>query len=220
MGRNDKHTTTPIQHVIIIVGENRSFDHLFATYKPRSGDKVWNILSEGIITAQGQPGPRFAHAVQNRALDNTTYMINPLITGPYRTVPPTNLNFTPNQQTSNNPPFISTSVAAQYDYGLLPDDLVTLTTGASGLPYQTIDTRITNVLNLNSGPYTLDPGGQFGPIRQQSGAPFLPDVPTARLQRCLRHPRQSQRLPRGPVPVGRSYYRRWKQRQTSTTKLH
>ena len=158
MGRNDKHTKTPIQHVIIIVGENRSFDHLFATYKSRSGDKVWNILSEGIVTAEGQPGPRFARAVQNRALDNTTYMISPLITGPYRTLPPTNLNFTPNQQTSNNPPFTSTSVAAQYDYGLLPEDLVTLTTGASGLPYQTIDTRITNVLNLKSGPYTLDPG--------------------------------------------------------------
>jgi phospholipase C len=28
-------TATPIKHVIIIVGENRSFDHLFATYVPR-----------------------------------------------------------------------------------------------------------------------------------------------------------------------------------------
>ena len=27
-------TETPIKHVIIIVGENRSFDHLFATYQP------------------------------------------------------------------------------------------------------------------------------------------------------------------------------------------
>ena len=27
-------TATPIKHVIIIVGENRSFDHLFATYIP------------------------------------------------------------------------------------------------------------------------------------------------------------------------------------------
>jgi phospholipase C len=26
-------TSTPIKHVIIIVGENRSFDHLFATYE-------------------------------------------------------------------------------------------------------------------------------------------------------------------------------------------
>ena len=28
-------TATPIKHVIIIVGENRSFDHLFATYVPK-----------------------------------------------------------------------------------------------------------------------------------------------------------------------------------------
>ncbi len=28
-------TATPIKHVVIIVGENRSFDHLFATYVPR-----------------------------------------------------------------------------------------------------------------------------------------------------------------------------------------
>src|SRR5262249_961806 len=27
-------TASPIKHVIIIVGENRSFDHLFATYVP------------------------------------------------------------------------------------------------------------------------------------------------------------------------------------------
>ena len=27
-------TTTPIKHVIVIIGENRSFDHIFATYEP------------------------------------------------------------------------------------------------------------------------------------------------------------------------------------------
>ncbi len=30
-GDRDRQTATPIKHVIIIVGENRSFDHLFAT---------------------------------------------------------------------------------------------------------------------------------------------------------------------------------------------
>jgi phospholipase C len=30
---------TPIKHVIIIVGENRTFDHLFATYKPKAGER-------------------------------------------------------------------------------------------------------------------------------------------------------------------------------------
>jgi phospholipase C len=40
-------TETPIEHVIIIVGENRSFDHLFATYMPPNGESVWNLLSKG-----------------------------------------------------------------------------------------------------------------------------------------------------------------------------
>jgi hypothetical protein len=47
-------TASPIKHLIIIVGENRSFDHLFATYVPRSKDeKVRNLSSEGIVNAGG-----------------------------------------------------------------------------------------------------------------------------------------------------------------------
>src|SRR5580704_17428169 len=54
-------TATPIKHVIIIVGENRSFDHLYATYVPKKRDeKVLNLLSEGIVNADGTPGPNFA----------------------------------------------------------------------------------------------------------------------------------------------------------------
>ena len=33
-GSNDANTTTPIKHVIVIIGENRTFDHVFATYVP------------------------------------------------------------------------------------------------------------------------------------------------------------------------------------------
>ena len=58
-------TATPIKHVIIIVGENRSFDHLFATYVPKhKNEKVLNLLSEGITNADGSPGPNFAKAHQ------------------------------------------------------------------------------------------------------------------------------------------------------------
>ena len=35
---NDGNTTTPIKHVIVIYGENRSFDHLYATYQPKAGE--------------------------------------------------------------------------------------------------------------------------------------------------------------------------------------
>jgi phospholipase C len=33
----DRSTQTPIKHVIVIIGENRSFDHVFATYVPPPG---------------------------------------------------------------------------------------------------------------------------------------------------------------------------------------
>jgi phospholipase C len=58
-------TATPIKHLIIIVGENRSFDHLFATYVPQHPEeRIHNLLSEGIVTAAGQPGPNFKLAYQ------------------------------------------------------------------------------------------------------------------------------------------------------------
>jgi phospholipase C len=47
-GSNDGNTTTPIKHVIVIIGENRTFDHLFATYVPKhKSEKVLNLLSQG-----------------------------------------------------------------------------------------------------------------------------------------------------------------------------
>src|ERR1700748_1776226 len=58
-------TATPIKHVIIIVGENRSFDHLYATYEPRNhGEKVLKLLSERIVNADGSPGPNFSRGHQ------------------------------------------------------------------------------------------------------------------------------------------------------------
>ena len=62
---DDTATTTPIKHVIVIIGENRTFDHIFATYKPvNKGEKVWNLLSEGIVKADGSPGPNYGKALQ------------------------------------------------------------------------------------------------------------------------------------------------------------
>ena len=65
----DGDTTTPIKHVIVIIGENRSFDHVFATYVPAQGQTVWNLLSEGIVNADGTPGPNFRYAEQHAATD-------------------------------------------------------------------------------------------------------------------------------------------------------
>jgi phospholipase C len=53
-------TATPIKHVIIIVGENRSFDHLFATYAPSHAQEgILNLLSEGIVNALRHPRTSF-----------------------------------------------------------------------------------------------------------------------------------------------------------------
>src|ERR1035438_10483977 len=63
-------TLTPIKHVIVIIGENRTFDHIFATYKPvNKGEKVLNLLSKGIVKADGTPGPNYGEALQYHAYD-------------------------------------------------------------------------------------------------------------------------------------------------------
>ncbi|SDD92763.1 alkaline phosphatase family protein [Paraburkholderia lycopersici] len=84
-------TTTPIQHVVVIIGENQTFDGLFGTYQAPSGQSVKNLLSEGIVNADGTPGPNFALAQQNQAAGGSTYSINPARTGSYATLlPPQN----------------------------------------------------------------------------------------------------------------------------------
>jgi phospholipase C len=74
---NDRRTASPIKHVIVIMGENRTFDHVFATYEPRGGEHVDNLLSKGIVTKDGTPGPNYAKAAQFSAVDNNFFSINP-----------------------------------------------------------------------------------------------------------------------------------------------
>jgi phospholipase C len=65
---NDGETCSPIKHLIVLIGENRTFDHLLATYVPKNGESVKNLLSEGIINADGTPGPHFSKAAQFQAI--------------------------------------------------------------------------------------------------------------------------------------------------------
>src|SRR5258708_5371178 len=49
-------TSTPIKHLIVVIGENRSFDNVFATYVPPDpSQSVWNLLSQGIVDINGKP---------------------------------------------------------------------------------------------------------------------------------------------------------------------
>jgi phospholipase C len=156
-GTNDSNTTTPIKHVIVIIGENRTFDHLFATYQPvKAGETVLNLLSEGIVKADGTPGANYSKVPQNQTLNTVLYQIRPSGTRPYMTLPAPLAGGGP-------PPFSNIEDATTYENGLLLRDYVLLTTGA--VPPSIIgkpDTRImydgNNVNNLPPGPYQLTPG--------------------------------------------------------------
>ena len=158
--------------MVVIVGENRSFDHLFATYVARRGETVWNLLSKGIITAEGTPGPRFGLAKQYQGVLNapSKFSLVPTSKTPYETLPPPNTDGTPSVADDSNPPPFSTLALATVAAGnsLFPVDVPLLTSGASGLPKGVIDTRILNVNNLPSGPFQLTPGVSYD---DYSGSP-------------------------------------------------
>ena len=131
-----RRTLTPIKHVILIIGENRTFDHLFATYQPRRGQKVWNLLSRGIVKADGTPGPNVALARQWQAVDTDAYSPDPKRTAPYDELPSMNTG-----DALPKPPFASLEQAQRSESGLLASDYRELTTGGTGLPTGGVDTR-------------------------------------------------------------------------------
>jgi hypothetical protein len=155
-------TATPIKHVIVLIGENRTFDHVFATYVPKSRDHVKNLLSEGIVNADGTPGPNFAKAAQFQATPpfQTKYFIslNAQQKAPYKILPEPTLNFAPTQQTF--PPGTPATLLAAVEPSLDADDLNLLTTGAATQFAQTSelpdpDTRVQNFNTLPNGPFPL-----------------------------------------------------------------
>src|SRR4029077_16238993 len=90
-------TTTPIKHVIVVIAENSSFDHAFGTVQPRDGQKIGNLLSRGIVNADGTPGPNFKRAAQFTVAPQLKYFIDApdLAKTPYTTLPPPDLNRVP-----------------------------------------------------------------------------------------------------------------------------
>ncbi len=80
-------TATPIKHVIVIIGENHSFDNVFATYRPPKGQTVKDLLTEGIVNADGSPGPNAQKALQRVSSDTKTYQTRPKKVGSYSTLP-------------------------------------------------------------------------------------------------------------------------------------
>jgi len=167
-------TASPIKHVIVLIGENRTFDHVFATYVPRSADSISNLRTKGIINADGTPGPHFPKAKQFQAIApyNTTYFISlpPDQKVAYDILPEPTLNFAPIpkplppgdnsfQPLANFPPGTPISLLAAVEPSLQTKDLHLLTTGVPQVIETVVlpdpDTRIQNFNDLPNGPFPL-----------------------------------------------------------------
>lgn len=153
-------TRTPIKHVIVIIGENRTFDHIFATYIPKSGESVWNLLSRGIINANGTPGPNFSKAKQYAASDvyPDTYLLSPPKSSFPGNVLPAPLAGGPKDSWITGD---SLTLAQQSENGLPASYYKYLVSGGTGLTSKTPDTRITDVYSLPPGPFQLTNGKTF-----------------------------------------------------------
>src|SRR5215831_4834950 len=183
-GRADADTATPIKHVIVIIGENRTFDNIFATYVPKHGT-VSNLLSKGIVRADGSPGPNAALATQFQlqTINPTSYfidtrkLINPNKTAYSPFLPTPEAGFAPPQAVTKSQflkdpadtvaPFDSVTFSAAQLHtistALRMEDLPLLTTGATGLTNCTLDPTLppsacaqpdTRVANFNMLPNT------------------------------------------------------------------
>ncbi|WP_233840205.1 alkaline phosphatase family protein [Dyella sp. 2HG41-7] len=134
-------TRTPIKHVILLIGENRTFDHVFATYTPPHGQTVNNLLSEGIVKADGTPGPNAAKAQQWQASQTGDYSVSPTHTSAYTNLPSMNTGGAPTQ------PYLASAAQAEaIEPGLPTAAYQELAEGGTGLPNHVLDTRFPTTL--------------------------------------------------------------------------
>src|SRR5215470_19356674 len=165
---HSRQTRTPIQHVIVIIGENRTFDHVFATYKPKNGETVDNLLSKGIVNEDGTPGPNFARAAQSSAIDSSddSFRLSPSGNTPYSVLPAALAGG------YSTAPFPDVATAKAIENGLPDDYYVYLTTGGTNLSYGALGRHLQRVR------------GQRQPRRRPAGS--LPPFPAEADQSELR----------------------------------
>jgi phospholipase C len=153
-------TATPIKHLIVIIGENRTFDNIYGTYVPKHGT-VSNLLSKGIVRADGSPGPNAGLATQFllQNINPPSYFIDTRkLIAPGKTayspfLPTPEVGFAPplavtRSQFLKDPvdtvaPFDAGSFSTGQLHTISPsleiEDLFLLTTGATGLTNCTAD---------------------------------------------------------------------------------
>jgi len=168
---NSNQTRTPIKHLIVVIGENRSFDNVFATYVPPDPSQhVWNLLSLGIVNQAGLPGPNFALAQQNQANDPTTYQLSPTQTGAFSVLPQpsTTLNALPVSPCDLSTLLLEfgkdpSGILFCADYGLQPTAQFLLSAGGTGQAFYGVPLGLSMLpapdcrypSDLPDGPYSL-----------------------------------------------------------------
>jgi len=171
---DDGGTASPIKHIIVLIGENRTFDSVFATYKAKYGQSVGNLLSRGIIKADGSPGANSGDATQyqvNTPLPGQYFISVPVSSktaySPF--LPARDLGGAPDQQISPDdlaadptgvqPPFdkqFSHAQLAALEPSFEKSDLFLLRTGATGAGDTSgPDTRVTNYAALPNTVFAL-----------------------------------------------------------------
>jgi phospholipase C len=176
----DNATETPIKHVIVIIGENRSFDHVFATYVPPTGQTVSNLLSKGIIALDTNKnaiqGPNYQLAQQLQAQDQgDAFLLSPPAQPFANNLMPSPLAGGPKTCGDFSQCLPTVALAQQTETGLSASYYQYLTTGATGLTSKTPDTRITGVTDTTgtsvpSQPFQLTNGTTF-PYTSYSASP-------------------------------------------------
>jgi phospholipase C len=164
--RDDGHgTATPIKHVIILIGENRTFDNIYGMYRPRHGQSVSNLLSKGIVNGSGMTvlNTKAQQSFIQQPYPSKYFIDFHATTGrtPYPILPQPNTAYVPTAPgplSQGQGPFDS-SVADSQLPRIEPsfefEDLGLLRTGASGRPMFTEDTRVGNASNLPNGEFQI-----------------------------------------------------------------
>jgi len=157
----DFDTESPIKHVIVLIGENRTFDNVYGTYVPKPGQSVANLLSKGIVNGDGSPGPNKDAAKQFHIGNinplsyfiSTNTLTNPqkMAYAPFLPTPEAG-GAPPRQETLAqfqkdpapsaipfDPNTFSLNLLGKFTQGIKHKDLDLLTTGATGLSNCTID---------------------------------------------------------------------------------
>ena len=161
---------SPIRHLIVVVGENRSFDNVFGTYVPSDPTQtVWNLLSQDIVQINGNPGTNFDAAAQHQATDTTSYELSPSQTVPFAPLPQ------PSTTLSALPTGLCNLGIFCSDIGLDPTSQGLLSTRGTGQPFYDPNAGATPVpdcrypSDLDNGPYLLLGDSELN----NCGTPFL-----------------------------------------------